>query len=51
MSDTSRYLLGYCSVCGEPVYEGDDYEICSDCGAIFCEDCTEDLDTHECEVE
>lgn len=40
-----------CSNCGELLHKDDVVEACSDCGAIFCEECVKEgaLKSHECD--
>lgn len=40
-----------CSVCGIDLFPESMVEVCPDCGAIFCEDCADELDIHVCEDE
>ena len=41
-------LVDYCAECGNPIFEGDEYETTED-GQILCEGCHEDLYA-ECDV-
>ena len=34
-------LIGYCDICGKPIYEFDNY---ADEGVLICEDCEEEED-------
>ena len=42
-----------CDICGRLIAAGEDYEVCSVCGAVFCKDCVSGgrIDEHECEEE
>lgn len=39
VEEDDRELLGYCEVCGQPIYEGDDFYLFEELGINVCESC------------